>query len=408
MNRVLLLTSFSMLLLACCNQKETSSGDLIHIDVLQAFENQKSLKLSELVKEVEFVQFEAGPDSYFMNARSFSIGERFIMIADDGESRVLLFDRKGKFIRQIGQRGKGPGEYNNPWQATMDPNEQFILIADGIAQKLIKYNVEGEFIKEIRTDEVLVSRIIDEIRFINDQQFILLMRRPARPVDGFASLPLFDLDLNLVRGILLRANDENLCLHMHPNGVLGIDKNRMTFWEPYLDTLYTITPQGEAIPTHKIGFSKGGPSQKYATTPTYGRDSDLEPNHSLFGIHEYGDYMQFVGRSNGDWFQAYYNRKTHEYFNLSHRVTCDTSGIFTSACPENDLFGVEPISMREYHSGIDRVIGWSRPEWIGNSYDLECIRNKKVKFPKLRDQYFKIAEDPEASEQLLLILMKLK
>ncbi|MBT3243017.1 MAG: 6-bladed beta-propeller [Bacteroidetes bacterium] len=412
MKRTSYLSLFIMLVLFACSGKnqnqDTNADSIINIDVLQAFDQQKSMKLSDLVKEVEFVQFDASPEAYFMNARSMTIGKKYIMIADDGENRVLLFDRHGKFIRQIGQRGKGPGEYSNPWQAAMDPNEKFIIIADGMVQKIAKFTVEGAFVKEIKSTDVLVNRIIDEVRFINDEQFVLIMRRPSRPVDGFASLPLFDMDLNLVKGILPRANDENLSLFTNPNGVFGIDKKRMTFWEPYLDTMYTITPDGEAIPTHKIGFSKGGPTKEYVTTATYGRSDNLKPKNSLFGIHEFGDYFQFSGRRNGDWFQAFYNQKSGDFFELSNRVSCDTSGTFKSACLENDLFGVEPISMREYHPGLDRVIGWSRPAWVGSHYDLDCIRNKKVKYPKLRDQYLAIAEDIEAAEQMLLVLMKLK
>ena len=71
-------------------------------------------------------------------------------------------------------------------------------------------------------------------------------------------------------------------------------------------------------------------------------------------------------------------------------------------------FGIEPIFFEYYSKNIDRVIAWSHPERISDYYDLECIRGKKVKFPKLRDRFLEIAEDPEASSQMLLVLMKLK
>ena len=142
-------------------------------------------------------------------------------------------------------------------------------------QKIIKYSVSREFIDEISTIDMAVGRLMDEVRFINDDQFVVLMRRPIRPADGYASMLMFDEDLNLVKEILPRANDENLCLSTNPHGVFGLGEKRMTFWEPFLDTLYSITPEGEAIPTHVVGFSKGGPSREYATTPAYNRDPEL-------------------------------------------------------------------------------------------------------------------------------------
>ncbi len=399
------------ILISCSGEKKNdpdSPDGLIHIDVLEAFKNEKNLKLSDFVKDVEFVQFEASKDAYFMNARSCTVGKKYIMIADDGEDRVILFDRQGKFIRHIGRKGKGPGEYNHPWQSAMDPSEEYIFIADGIVNKLIKYTVEGELVKEISTKDIALGRFIDEIRFINEEQFVLILRRPIRQVDGFASLPLYDKELNLLNKILPRANDENLSLHTNPHAVFGLSENRMTFWEPFLDTLYTITPEGDAIPTHVVGFSKGGPSREYATTPTYNRDRNLEPENTIFSISEFGDYMHIGGRNKDGWFTVLYHQKTREMFQLPYHATCDTSGTFKSRTLENDLFGINPVTIREYSKKTDRVIAWSRPGWIASSYDLECIRAKKVKFPKLRDRFLEIAEDPEASSQMLLVLMKLK
>ena len=406
--RIIYLLPILLILASCSNNKENSQDGLINIDVLEAFREKKTVNLSEFVKEVEFVQFESSKDTYFMNARSCTVGDKYIMIADDGENRVILFDRNGKFIRHIGRKGKGPGEYNNPWQAAMDPDEEFIFIADGIIQKIIKYSVSGEFIDEISTIDLALGRFMDEIRFINDDQFVVLMRRPIRPADGYASMLMYDEDLNLVKEILPRANDENLCLSTNPNGVFGLGKNRMTFWEPFLDTLYTITPDGDALPTHVVGFSKGGPSREYATTPAYNRDPALEPKHSVFTINEIGDYMMISGRSNGEWFSAMYNQKNGDIFQTASGASCDTSGSFNARGLNNDLYGINPVYIREYSHKIDRVISWARPGWIASSYDLECIRNKEVKYPKLRDRFLEIAENQEDSMQMLLILMKLK
>ena len=406
--RIIYLLPFLFILASCSGDHENSSGDLITIDVLEAFREQKAVNLSDFVKEVEFVQLESSKDAYFMNARSFTVGDKYIMIADDGENRIILFDRNGKFIRHIGSKGKGPGEYNNPWQAAMDPDEEFIFIADGVVQKLIKYSVSGEFIDEISTKDLALGRFMDEVRFINDDEFIILLRRPIREVEGYASLLMFNEDLELVKKILPRANDENLVLHTHPNGILGFGDSRITFWEPYLDTLYTITVTGEAIPTHVVGFSKGGPSKEYAKTPTYGRDPGLEPENNLYNIRDLGGYLFIGGTSNDERFTALYNNQNGEFFLLSEVNCCDTSGRFCSTGLENDLYGINPSSLYVYSPKIDRIISWARPEWVATSYDLDCIRDKKVKFPKLCDQFIEIAKEAETSGQMLLILMKLK
>jgi hypothetical protein len=49
----------------------------------RAFSLEKSIKLSDLVNSVEIVQFYPAVETYCMNARSFAVGIKYIMIADD-------------------------------------------------------------------------------------------------------------------------------------------------------------------------------------------------------------------------------------------------------------------------------------------------------------------------------------
>jgi len=75
---------------------------------------------------------------------------------------------------------------------------------------------------------------------------------------------------------------------------------------------------------------------------------------------------------------------------------------------ENDLYGVGTISLSHYSKKIDRFVAWGRVEGLADYYDFNCIRNKKVKYPELRDLFLEIAEDPEGSYQKIIVLMKLK
>lgn len=222
------------LILPGCNSDPEPNGDLIYIDVTEGFDNKRSIKLSEMVESVEFVQFENTMDTYFMNARSFSIGKKYIMISDDGEDRIILFDRNGKFVRHIGRRGNGPGEFNNPWQVVMDPSEKFIFIADGMLQKLIMYKTSGEFVDEISTRDLAHGRFMDDIRFINDHEFVIQLRRPYKEVEGFASLLMYDTDLNLTKKVLTRPADQVM---PRIQSMINQGTDRFYFWEAYMDRI---------------------------------------------------------------------------------------------------------------------------------------------------------------------------
>lgn len=44
------------------------------------------------------------------------------------------------------------------------------------------------------------------------------------------------------------------------------------------------------------------------------------------------------------------------------------------------------------------------PNWTSDYYDLNCIADKTVKYPKLRVQLLKLVNDPEGSSQKIIIL----
>ncbi len=401
----LLIVSLLMFVGACSGEKEKPSEGLIHIDVLEAFDDQRSMKLSNFIKDVEFIPLESTKESYFRLAYDYTVGKKYVMVADGERAQLVLFTRKGEFIRTIGIKGKGPGELNEPRRATMDPQEENIYVFDGSVDKLLKFSVEGDFINEVSVKETSPARYIEGIKFINDDQFVLVNRRPYAPMDGFVSLPVFNKNLEIVKNILPRGNDENLRNNVSPHALFAINPDGMTFWEPFMDTLFNITPKGKAIPTHVIGFSKGGPTREFITT-------NINPNtsseNSISSIVDDGQYFHIRGKKGRERFTVLYNHKTEEIFEVFGASPCDKSGSLSFECLENDLYGVGTLPIGRYTKGIDRFVTWATMEWVSEYYDLECIRKKEVKYPELRDRFLEIAEDPDAAYQKIIVLMKLK
>lgn len=403
-NFVTLSIVFLFLFLTSCGGKKTSAPEeIIKIDVLQAFDTQKSHNASDFIDEVLIIPLESKKGSYFRGSNDYFVGEKYILVLDPAGVQTLLFDRKGNFIRPIGTQGKGPGELGEPREVTMDPNEEFVYVYDASYSKMFKYSVNGDFIKDYNTSEISPSRYATSINFINQELFVLVNRRPYGPMDGFASLSVFDKDLNLVKSILPRPNDDNLRINIEPHATFTISPSRMTFWEPYADTLYTITSEGEAIPTHLIGFSKGGPDKDFIA-------SNINPNlyadNSIVTIIEAGSYFHFWGMRDNEWFSAVYNKKTHDIYEVIRENNCYSSKDYKPYGLNNDLYGVGHIWLREYSPKIDRFVYLLHLSRASDYYDFDCIANKKVKYPILRDQLIEYANDPESSPQKIMVLMK--
>ncbi len=378
----------------------------------RAFDQTRSVKLSELVKSVEIIQFYPPEDTYFVNARSFSVGKKYILIADDrggGSSNIILCERSGKFVATIGRTGKGPGEFLNAWLVLMDPSESFIIIADHQSNKLIKYSVTGKFIKERKMEENPTRYIFDELRFINKDEFVLVPRRPVKGVDGFASMLVYNLDLNPAGKILPRANDKNLPLFNNTYQTIGEGPDRIFYWEPYFDTLYTINPDHSTKATHTIGWSKNGPSFEYMSTFTYGLPPEKQnPVNFIYSITESKQYFFIGGVSNGGRFNAAYDKSSEEVFLLADPLECDTASTQKSAIIKNDLFGIEPLQIQRFEPQSNRYVAWVRLGMIASEYDLDCVRKKEVKLPEIRDRLLEIAKMPDVDNNMVLLLMEAK
>lgn len=89
-----------------------------------------------------------------------------IVIADDRYAKiVLLFDKSGNFLTQIGRRGQGPGEYTMPAYVGSTSDNQ-IIVADRNLYRITFFSEKGEYKSSFTVDhpidQILISQV-DEV-----------------------------------------------------------------------------------------------------------------------------------------------------------------------------------------------------------------------------------------------------
>jgi tripartite motif-containing protein 71 len=104
---------------------------------------------------------EKGNDATHLNLPSgIAILHNGNMIVTDGygNNRVILFDRNGKFIKQVGKgaggppdKGTGPGEWNLPHKLAVDADENLYII-DREGHRVEVFDKNLNYIREIRND----------------------------------------------------------------------------------------------------------------------------------------------------------------------------------------------------------------------------------------------------------------
>ena len=162
--RVLILI-FILITTLSCNQKNTenNSSALIHIR-LDPNNLPPLSTLSEIVKSVRIIPLETSPEILVGDVgRSFVGKDHIVFMSRGGTNYLYLFTKEGKFIRQIGSKGKGPGEYTRIRGISVLEDEQLIYVLDAFRQPFLGYSFDGEVAKSFKSPpQEHQMKLIDE------------------------------------------------------------------------------------------------------------------------------------------------------------------------------------------------------------------------------------------------------
>lgn len=162
MKKIYLFLLFGIVLLLSCsnNSRNSLANDnrLIDsiklpyfIDIEKQLRKEKSVSLSSIGKELEYIPLETTPNSMMGEILTIQFTTDYIFITAYPSNGLLQFDRKGKFIRIVGSRGRGPGEYRQISGFCLDQNTKKIYINSCWSDcEILEYNFNGQFIRSFK------------------------------------------------------------------------------------------------------------------------------------------------------------------------------------------------------------------------------------------------------------------
>jgi DNA-binding beta-propeller fold protein YncE len=77
-----------------------------------------------------------------------------IYILDQGNSRIMVYDRRMRFLRQIGRVGQGPGEFIEPTDFDFD-GQGNLYVAEFINSRISVLDAYGNFLKSLRVNNLI-------------------------------------------------------------------------------------------------------------------------------------------------------------------------------------------------------------------------------------------------------------
>jgi hypothetical protein len=137
---------FILLLFISCSSKNDNALKSNEISIFK--NNLESLNSSQFVDSISFIALETNSKNIIGSiTKLIKTNDKYFILDTKSAKKLLVFSITGRFLYSIGNLGKGPGEYLNIMDFTIDDKNNYILIIDNL-QKIIKTDLDGNFISE--------------------------------------------------------------------------------------------------------------------------------------------------------------------------------------------------------------------------------------------------------------------
>ena len=135
-------------------QKTKWKGTIEEKDGVKVIKNPKTPLYGEIELELEVDLSIGGEDvdENYMFRRVSGIEvnkEGNIFVLDSRECRIQIYDKDGKYLKTIGRKGEGPGEFQRALRMTLDSKGKLYV---NEYKKIIIFEEDGTFEKNVNTD----------------------------------------------------------------------------------------------------------------------------------------------------------------------------------------------------------------------------------------------------------------
>jgi hypothetical protein len=158
-----------IILMGCLSVCTSGFGQLIENPAKPIAAN--AGRIVTLKEELRIEDTRAG--YFFKNPSSIRVSPRGDIFFRDGQEQALLFDPKGRFVRNLFEKGQGPGELTSLTDTWVSPDRLYLR---GNPAKILIFDFEGNLIKELPLRGGTPAG-----RFVWADSANLLLSGPGRP-----------------------------------------------------------------------------------------------------------------------------------------------------------------------------------------------------------------------------------
>ncbi len=401
---------FLLLFLVSC-QRNSSKG-IETIDIEAALKSKGELLLSEIASDVQFIALHNLDSATYIqnNVNQYCVGEQVICVVNTNPAEILLFARDGNFIRKIGRRGKGPGEFNSIPVIALNESNKTILIADNLFKKFIVYNYEGVCLKEKpfkNYPDIALMRVGD-IALGADGNYILEHEWMQSAIGKCFNLLVLNPQLELVQTSCPGSSASGSNFASLNSQRIQEVHGAVRYWSKNTDTVYSISKDYSIQPLYQFN------NPDRLVMDAMGNRA-LKGHVALTAFLETSNYLLIEGEVARKPFLISYNKKTGVGNQVFARGKCgipapEKFGI------ENDLFGYTPIclgwDLANIYQGklieiLHPITVESLDEWLHEKL-YDCLTASQSSLPAKRDELVKLIKNMNENSGPILMVMTLK
>ena len=131
---------------------DTAKGHLLTFD-LKSLPDISTIKLSDIgAIEIEYLPLKTTPQNMIKQIFKIIFSKNYFLIREDASGKSpSLFRNDGSFINEVGIVGRGPNEFTGINDLDINPINESIYIANGAQSKFLVFNNNGKFIRTFKS-----------------------------------------------------------------------------------------------------------------------------------------------------------------------------------------------------------------------------------------------------------------
>lgn len=129
-----------------CRPKTQPESEVKTIPVRTLLKESHPISLKDDIEKIAYIPLETTDSSLIGNALTLAMNDQYIFVHNGKTDQVLQFNSSGKFLREIGRHGNGPGEHNTVLNLALDNDKGELYIFHYSGPPAV-YSFQGEYLR---------------------------------------------------------------------------------------------------------------------------------------------------------------------------------------------------------------------------------------------------------------------